>query len=195
MPSHNTLYGMTEIIAKARDGAPGAKDDLFCLALSELRQIAQRQLKLIPKAADLDVTGLVNEAWLKMERAGHGDFQNRSHFFAIAGRAIRDSAVDEARRCLSQKAGGSLRVLNLDEALPGPLEEPAEFLELDAALARLGEVDASAAELIEQWIFVGMSHEEIAYTRGVSLSSVRREWRFARAFLSKQLEQASSDLS
>lgn len=175
------------LLAMDRDIA-GSEDELYGLVMDELRALARHYLKVVPSDGMIDATGLVNEAWIRLRERGKSKFENRRHFFAIAGRAIRDAAVDEARRCGALKRGGERKRVDLDTSIPNPSRDPESYLELHRAVDKLRDVDDSAADLIDLWIHIGLSHQEIAELRGVSLSTVRREWRFAKAFLENELQ-------
>ena len=182
------LGDITRLLAAMKGGDRAVEDDLYRLVLAELRALAQRHLLRVPHDGVIEATSLVNEAWIRLHVRGQKRFENRRHFFAVAGRAIHDAAVDEARRCGAQKRGGKAKRVDLVEALPNPTLEPESFLELHAAIDRLRQVDPPAAELVEQSYFLGLTHQQIADLRGESLSTVRRAWRFAHAFLRRELE-------
>ena len=182
-------YGdITRILLAMDREIAGSEDELYGLVLDELRSLARHYLKIIPTEGMIDATGLVNEAWIRLHERGEKKFENRFHFFAIAGRAIRDAAVDEARRCGALKRGGGHKRVDINTSMPNPTRNPETYLELHRAVEKLRGVDASAADLIDLWIHIGLSHQEIAELRGVSLSTVRREWRFAKAFLENELQ-------
>lgn len=180
------------LLAMDRETA-GSEDELYGLVLDELRSLARHYLKILPSDGMIDATDLVNDAWIRLHERGKNKFENRSHFFAIAGRAIRDAAVDEARRCGALKRGGGRKRVDLNVSIPNPSRDPDSYLELHQAVEKLRGVDASAADLVDLWIHIGLAHQEIADLRGVSLSTVRREWRFAKAFLEKELQSSDSE--
>lgn len=115
-------------------------------------------------------------------------WDGRGHFFAAAAEAMRRILVESARRRKRLKHGGQLERMNVDE-VEVPLPMPAdELLALDEALDRLTAVDARAAEVVKLCFFVGLTQEQAAKELGVSISTVEREWAFARAWLFADLE-------
>ena len=114
-------------------------------------------------------------------------WQNRAHFYAIAARAMRRILVNHARDRLAQKRGGGLVAVTLDDELAPAVSRPEEMLALEDALTRLQERDPRRAQVVEYRFFGGLSHEEIAEVLGVSVPTVQRDWRFARAWLAREL--------
>ncbi len=110
-------------------------------------------------------------------------WQSRKHFFGIAAQSMRRILVDYARHRGRSKRGGDVEVVVFDEAWQAAVERPGELLALDEALDRLAEVDPDRARLVELRFFAGLTHPEIADLLEMSLSSVERRWRLARAFL------------
>jgi RNA polymerase sigma factor (TIGR02999 family) len=141
----------------------------------------------------MQTTGLVHEAYLRLVTIGELSWQDRGHFFAIAARTMRRILVDAARAQATSKRGGDVRhagiptTVNLDQ-LPDPAtERPAEVCALDDALTTLGHVDPRRAQVIEMRFFGGLSVEETAAALGVSPQTVMRDWRLARAWLTREL--------
>ena len=167
-----------------------ALDDLFSLAYEELRRLAATILRS-EGAARLTPTTLVNEAWLKL--APYPVVANASpiHFRRIAGRAMRQVLVDAARRRLSQVHGGGCLHVTLDEALGsvGATGHPREILALDAALQELGKMSPRQLALVEARFFGGLDNAECASELGVSEATLTREWRSARAWLTREVRR------
>jgi RNA polymerase sigma factor (TIGR02999 family) len=162
--------------------------DAYAAAYQELRRIAHRQLRSLRPGATLVTTALVHEAFVKLVRHPVG-WDDRTHFFALAARAMRQILVDYARERRSRKRGGDRRRTTLDEAAI-PVETIAEeMLGIDRALTRLEVVDARLARLVEWRFFGGMTEEEIAHARGITTRTVRRDWQKARAFLYRELQR------
>lgn len=155
-----------------------------------LRGLAHRQVP-VHGAWTLQPTELAHEAYLKLFEQRKMDWQDRGHFFAIAGRLVRQVVIDYLRERQAIKRGGQDAKVPLeslsDSDLPQQAEAGLDWLELDAALAELEQVDASAAELVEQRYFAGLSVPEIAEQRGVSEATVARQWRTTRAWLEVRL--------
>lgn len=181
--------GITELLRGIERGEREARDQLFEMVYRELRTIARRQLARRRGPATLNTTALVHEAYLKLAGDSLLSTRDRGHFFALSSRAMRQVLVDHARRRLRGKRGGGAAVLPL-EGIDVPVSERAEeLIALDGALARLEEMDADLARLVEWRFFGGLSVEEVAGLMEVSDRTVKRHWRAARAFLYRELAE------
>ena len=178
---------ITELLRAAEGGDRGALDRLFGMVYSELRQLARRQLHVTPVHHTLSTTALVHEAYLKLSADARWSTRDRSHFFALAARAMRHILIDHARRRTRRKRGGSETPLSLDDAQIPVNDRGEELLALDEALERLAAVDPELARLVEWRFFAGLSVEEVAQILAVSDRTVKRQWRAARAFLYQEL--------
>ena len=174
----------TRLIAAARDGDRDSLDALLPHVYDELRQIARARLRRRP-GETLNTTAVVHEAYLKLTAGETPPFRDRSHFFALAARAMRFVLVDYARDRAAQKRGGPGADLPLDEALAvaGDHADAHDLLALDAALDRLGALSERLAETVELRFFGGLTHDEVAEATGRSVPTVKRDWRRARAYL------------
>ena len=152
----------------------------------ELRKLARFYLARERAGQTLQATALVNEAYLRLKKENAHIWQNRAHFFAIAARAMRRIIINYANEKLAQKRGGDAEILTLNEETVGFEVHPEELLTLDDALDRLEKMSPRQAKVVEYWLFVGLTHEEIAQLLDVSVPSVRRDWRLARAWLAKE---------
>lgn len=180
---------ITELIGQARAGDQAASERVFTLLYDELRQVAAGQLR---GDKMMRTTSLVHEAWLKLARHGALKVNDRGHFFAIAARAMRQIVIDHVRARGSLRRGGDVPIASLDTtAMQAAAEErDAEVLALDAALARLAEVDAPLAGLVEMRFYAGLELTEIAEVMQRSDRSLKRDWRRARAFLQREMTVA-----
>lgn len=178
---------LTSLLAAVGEGDQAALDQLFSRVYKELRKLASRQLQASPPQHTLATTALVHEAYLKLSADARWSTRDRSHFFALAARAMRHILIDHARRRSRQKRGGLGTPLSLDVAEIPVLDRAEELLALDEALERLAAVDPELARLVEWRFFAGLSVEEIARTLEISERTVKRQWRTARAFLYQQL--------
>jgi RNA polymerase sigma factor (TIGR02999 family) len=161
----------------------------FEAAYDELRRIARRQLRRLRPGQTLTTTSLVHEAFVKLVR-NPVDTVDRSHFFALAARAMRQILVDYARRRRSLKHGGDQRPLTLEEGSI-PIESMAEeMLAIDRALIRLESLDERLVRVVECRFFGGMTEDETAEALGITARTVRRDWQKARAFLYRELHGA-----
>jgi RNA polymerase sigma factor (TIGR02999 family) len=158
-------------------------DHLFQVLYAELRTAARRQLARGNPGDTLNTTALVHEAYLKLIRVGEGGWRDRGHFFALAARAMRQIAIDHARRAAAEKRGGAVVVVSLDTLDVPDLAHADDLLLLEQALDRLEAVDSDLARLVELRFYAGLTVDETAEALGVSARTIKREWRKARAFL------------
>lgn len=162
--------------------------DLFALVYEELRQLAGRYLSREGPGQTLQPTALVHEAYLRLSGATSAAFESRAHFFGAAARAIRCILIDRARARRLRRVGEGPDVASLrDEQAEAAGELGLDILDLDAAISRLAALDPHKARVVELRFFGGLTTEETAETLGTSPSSVNREWRFARAWLHREL--------
>lgn len=163
----------------------GVRDDLMASVYQELRLVARSRLRQHERGQLFNTTVLVHEAYLRL--AGSDGkiegFKNRGHFFSTAAMAMRQILTDQARKRVAGKRGGKQRNLTFDEQLVADTTTSVDFLALDAALTKLGELDPDLAELVHLKYFVGFKLDEIAELRGVSNRTISRDWHKARAFL------------
>ena len=178
---------ITRLLERWADGDAGALDRLIPLVYDGLRQIAQQRLSNEPGEPSLNTTGLVHEAYLKLADSPRVSLRDRHHFLALASRVMRHVLVDQARARKAAKRGGGEPLVQLDEAVWGPGVDLDAVAELDAALKRLEAMDARQSQILEQRYFGGLSLEETAGAVGVSLATVKRELRSARAWLAVEL--------
>ena len=180
---------ITMLLARACDGDRLATEELFPLVYGELRSLAASHLSNEASVHTLQPTALVHEAYLRLVGPGETSWENRRHFFGAAAKAIRRILIDHARAKRRMKRGGGARSEPLDDehlCAPGP---ELDLLALDEALERLAGLDPEMANLVELRFFGGMSMEEISQATGASLSTVARDWRFARIWLHRELSE------
>jgi RNA polymerase sigma factor (TIGR02999 family) len=179
---------VTRLLVAWKGGDRSALDHLMPLVEHELRQRARGHLRRERPGHLLQTTALLNEAYLRLVRQKDVTWQNRAHFFAIASQAMRRILVDHAKTQRRQKRGGGAPVVSLDDVAVMSPERSQELLDLDAALDRLQAFDARKARLVEMRYFAGLSVEETAEVLGVSVATVMRDWRVAKAWLQRELE-------
>lgn len=179
---------VTELLAELSGGNRRALDRLMPLVYDELRRIARHHLTGERAGHTLDSVALVNEAYVKLVDQRRLTPENRSHFFATASGAMRRILVDHARTRKAAKRGGGAAPVPLDGMTAVLSDEGAEdLLMVDLALNRLAEIDELAGKVVECLYFGGLTYEEVAVALDTSLSTVRRRWRFARAWLEREL--------
>jgi len=181
---------ITRILHEWQGGSRDALDRLMPIVYNELRAIASRQLAREWRHDRLQTTAVVNEAYLKLFGQREPDWQNRSHFFAIAAQLMRRILVDHARHELREKHGGGTIHVELSDAKTKPIETPIDVVDalaLDAALQRLEQLDPHQGRIVELRFFGGLTVEETAAALDVSPATVKREWAMAKGWLYREL--------
>ena len=181
---------VTRLLHRWGDGDPEALNQLVPLIYAELRKLAHHRLRREPANHSLNTTGLVHDAYLKLVDVQHARFRDRSHFLSMASRVMRRLLVDQARARRAEKRGGGAEVVELNEETLMSETQADEVARLDEALRRLESLDPRQGQLVEQRYFGGLTLEESAEALGVSLSTVKRELRFAQAWLAAELGAA-----
>lgn len=167
---------------------PGVTDELFPLLYEELRERARGYMRGERSWHTLQPTALVNEVFMRMSLDASFVLQNRAHFLALAGRVMRQVLVDHARRRETEKRGGGLVRVSLDEAISVVSGNEVEILELNDALEKLAAEDSDAAQVVVSRFFGGLTEVEIADEMGRSERWVRNQWAFGRAWLRRELD-------
>ncbi len=174
---------ITRLLADWGRGDRGALDKLAPLVHAELRRIARRQMGSERQGHTLQATALVNEAYLRLAGQQGFEWRDRAHFFAVCAQVMRHVLIDHARAHARDKRGGGAVHVPLDEAANAAGVGSKEMLALDEALRGLEEVDPQKARVVALRYFAGLSIEETAEVLGISPTTVRREWRRAKAWL------------
>ena len=181
---------VTRLLGKVCDGDEVALKAVFTMLYPELRRLASSRLKKTPSSGTVTPTVLVHEAYLKFVGAAQLDVQHRSHFFAVAARAMRQVLMDYARRINSEKRGGELQRVTLrDDLTKSAVRSAAEILDLDRGLDELAKVSERALKVVELRFFAGRSAAETADLLDISLRTTNREWQKARTFLESRLTE------
>jgi RNA polymerase sigma factor (TIGR02999 family) len=184
-------HQVTQLLSDWSRGDDAALQKLTPLVYEELRRLAHHYMEGQPPDHALQTTALVHEAYLRLVDQDRPSFTSRSHFFAVAAKAMRQILVDHARSQQRDKRGAGASKVELDEtALISP-EQSGEILDLNDALERLASLDSRAAQGVELRYFGGLNQDEIAEVLKVSAVTVRRDWVFARAWLYKELHGAA----
>lgn len=179
---------VTELLQASNEGSREALDKLLPIVYDNLRQIARHQLSRERQNHTLQPTALVNEAYLRLIGQHSVDWQNRAHFFSIAAETMRRILVNHALEKNRLKRGGGATIVSLDEEIDYIHQKDLDVLSLDDALNRLEQFDQKQAKIVELRFFGGMTNEEIANVLGVSDSTIKREWRIAKAWLQSQMQ-------
>lgn len=187
---------ITRMLQEWQAGSREAMDRLMPIVYNELRVIASRQLAREWRHDRLQTTAVVNEAYLKLFGQRDVDWQNRSHFFAIAAKLMRRILVDHARRDLRQKHGGGVVHVELDDANLKAVETPVDMIDalaLDDALKKLEQLDPDQGRIVELRFFGGLTVEETAAALKMSVGTVKREWSLAKGWLYRELTGDGGD--
>ena len=180
---------ITRWLADWRQGDDDARDRLFAVMHPELRQIAARFLHHERPDHTLEPNALVNELCLRLFGGQPIAFSDRSHFLAIAAQTMRRILIDHARARVAGKRGGEQQRVSLS-AVDGwsPIARHEDMLALDQVLSMLEQADPRAARVVELRFFGGLREEDVADVIGVSEITVKRDWKFARAWLIAHLQ-------
>jgi len=187
------MADISQILTKIEQGDQLAANELLPLVYDELRRLAARRLARENPGLTLDATALVNEAYLRLlPRGGNSSgktpgWDGRGHFFAAIAEAMRRILIERARSKKRIKHGGGMNRVDLDlEAVHADLPED-DLLALDEALARLAIQEPEKAKLVQLRYFAGRSNEEAAELLGISPATAKRHWRYARAWLHREI--------
>jgi RNA polymerase sigma factor (TIGR02999 family) len=181
---------VTRLISAAAEGDRCASAELLPFVYKELRRLARQKLKHESAGQTLQATALVHEAYLRLVGKGHdkpAQWDSRRHFFAAAAEAMRRILIDRARERARLKRGGGARRVALDDIEATANLPIDQLLALDEALERLAERDPPKAELVKLRYFAGLSMEEASNAMDISTATAERYWRYARAWLYRQM--------
>jgi RNA polymerase sigma-70 factor, ECF subfamily len=180
--------GLTLVLGRARDGDERARGELVALVYDELRRVASGLMHRERAGHTLSPTAVVHEAVIRL--LGEAVFDkatDRNFLFASAARAMREVLIDHARRRSADRRGGSRRRVALDSVVDYFEEQGLDVVAVHEALDRLGELNSRQAHVMTLRYFGGMTVPEVAAALGVSIVTVERDWRLARAWLASQL--------
>jgi RNA polymerase sigma factor (TIGR02999 family) len=181
---HGSVTGLLLAWGKGDEAALGR---LIPLVEHELHRIARRCMAGERPGHSLQATALVNEAYVRLVDAQHVNWQDRAHFLAMSARLMRRILVDAARAKQYQKRGAGAVKVTLDEGLLPPAEAGHDLVALDDAMQALAKFDERKSRVVELRFFGGLSVEETATVLGVSVDTVMRDWKLAKAWLLKEL--------
>jgi RNA polymerase sigma-70 factor (ECF subfamily) len=182
---------VTLLLLEAKNGNGQAIDQLIPIVYDELRRLAARYLRDERAAVTLQPTALVHEAYMRLVDQDMPEWECRSHFYGVAAHLMRQILVDHARRHRSQKRGGGIVPVPLDEVLTFAAGTSEDVLALDEALTNLAAVDERKCRVIELRYFGGLTVDETARALNVSVGTIGREQRLAEAWLHRELSPPS----
>lgn len=178
---------VTKLLDAWSGGDGEALAELMPLVYDELHRMAKRYMNSQPSGHTLQTTALIHEAYLKLADNKEKHFANRTHFFAVAARAMRHILVDHARSRQTEKRGGETQIVSLEDVAVIAKEQAAEVLALNDALESLFMQDERKGRVVELRYFGGLSVDETAEVLKVSSLTVIRDWRFAKTWLLREL--------
>jgi RNA polymerase sigma factor (TIGR02999 family) len=184
---------VTALLGQLRAGNQEVAGQLVPLIYDELRRIAGAQMRRERAGHTLQATAVVHEAYLRLAGEQEIQWQSRAHFFAIAARAMRQVLLDYARQRHAGKRGGEgAQKVEIDVDLLAGANRIEDIVAIDEVVTRLSELDQQQGRIVELRFFGGLSVEETAEAMGISDSTVKREWRLAKAWLHRELAVAQS---
>jgi RNA polymerase sigma factor (TIGR02999 family) len=179
----------TQLLNRLNDERELSADELLPLVYEELRRLAARKMARETPGHTLQATALVHEAWMKVGRERH-TWENRIHFFSAAAEAMRRILIDRARERRAARHGGRHERVNIEEieiVAPAPEDE---LLMIHETIDRFAAVDPPKAELVKLRYFAGLTIEEAADLRGISVPTAKRHWAYARAWLFREVRKS-----
>ncbi len=177
---------VTKLLGDLSRGKDGALQLLTPIIIDELHRLARHYMQNESPNHTLQATALVNEAYMKLIKMDVS-WSDRVHFFAVAATQMRRILVDHARSKLTTKRGGEFQRVTLDEGYSYSTENNSELIYIDELLTKLSQFDEKSARMFELRLFAGLSNEEIAEVEKVSISTIERELRTAKAWLLNEL--------
>ena len=183
---------LTTLLKRWQSGDADAGDAFISIVYGKLQRIARHHLKAERPGHTLEAGALVNELYLRLCASAKIDWQNRAHFFAVAAQQLRRILVNHARDAQAEKRGGRRVKVSLTQASGLARHSEEDVLDLHEAIEELEKLDPRAARIVELRFFAGMSEDETAEVIGISLATLKRDWRFARVWLRDRLRARGS---
>jgi RNA polymerase sigma factor (TIGR02999 family) len=184
-----SISEVTAILDRVQQGDPTAAGELMPLIYEELRRVAAQKMAQEKPGQTLQATALVHEAWLRLAGSTQQRWRDRGHFFSAAAETMRRILVDNARRKLRLRHGGGLERIEFDAVDLPIAREDEKCVRVDEVLGQLAATDPRKAEIVKLRVFVGLSVNEIAALLDCSEKTVQRDWNFAKAWLSRALQE------
>ena len=179
----------TVLLAGLRQGKTGAVNRVVSLAYQELRRLAAYYMRQERTNHTLQATALVHEAYARLCGGEIPEFKDKAHFFAVAAQQMRRILVDHARDRQAAKRGGNKQVrLSLDDVMELGDRLNEDVIAVDLVLSRLESLDPRAARVVELKYYGGLTDDETAEVLGVGVSTIKRDWDFARSWLMTRLK-------
>jgi RNA polymerase sigma factor (TIGR02999 family) len=181
-------HDVTELLRQWRSGDEEALDKLTPLIYDELHRLAHQYISRERPGHTLQTTALVNEAYLRLVEQNDVDWESRAHFFAVSAQLMRHILVDYARQHAAAKRGGEFQKVALNGEVIVSRERAAELVALDDAMHALHEIHPRRSKVVELRYFGGLNNKEASQVLKVSETTIERDWRFAKAWLYRELQ-------
>jgi RNA polymerase sigma factor (TIGR02999 family) len=189
LPFREDMSDVTLLLTAVDQGDPQAAEKLLELVYEDLRRLAASKMAREVPGQTLQPTALVHEAWLRLVGSKNPSFENRAHFFSAAAEAMRRILIDRARRKLTERHGGGRERIDLDgQDFPAP--DDRQLLAVHEVLDSFAKQYPVQAEVVKLRYFTGMTNEETAQVLGISLSTVKNYWTFARTWIFQEIDGA-----
>ena len=184
----SSQHEVTELLRRWRTGDKEALDKLTPLVFDELHRLAHQYINRERPGHTLQTTALVNEAYVRLVEQSDVDWEGRAHFFAVSAQVMRHILVDYARQHAAVKRGGEFQKVALDEEVIVSRERATELVALDEAMHALHEIHPRRSRVVELRYFGGLNNKEASEVLKVSETTIERDWRFAKAWLYRELQ-------
>lgn len=188
MSPDNELHQITQLLAAAGEGQPGAMDDVFASVYPRLKRLARSQRRKWHGNDTLATTVLIHEAYMKVAGSKSVQYADRGHFFSVAAQAMRQILINYAEKKSAQKRGGGAAHVTLHDADLVSDHALDELLTLNRALVRLEEMSPRQARVVECLFFAGYTVDETSEALSISPATVKRDWSAARAWLYREMQ-------
>ena len=179
---------ITQLLQAAATGSREARDALFDSVYQELRHIAKAQRRRWSGNDTLSTTALINEAYLRLAKNDLASYENRTHFFATASRAMRQVLINYAKRVSAVKRGGDALRVTVDEFMAADQATVDELLRINELLEGIEAENPRHCRVVECRVFGGLTVEETAAALAVSTATVKRDWSVLSAWLSREMQ-------
>ncbi len=186
-PTMITEPAVTQLLKEIQSGDKTALDQMLPLVYGELKKLASYQLRRERSNHTLQPTALVHEAYMRLINQREVNWRDRAHFFGLASQMMRRILVNHALAHKAEKRGGSEVMLSIDEVVNFSSQPGVDIANLDDALNRLERLDPQQSRIVEMRFFGGLTVEEVAEVLNISSTTVKREWRVAKAWLYEQI--------
>lgn len=184
------MSDITRMLDQAKQGSLSSAEELLPLVYDELRRLAAAKMAHEHPGQTLQATALVHEAWLRLAPSTNQQWRDRNHFYSAAAEAMRRILIENARRRMRVRHGGGLKRIEVDslDFLPTP-ERDEKWLRVDEALEQFAAMDTRKAEIVKLRVFAGLKISEVAALLNCSEKTIQRDWTFAKAWLSRELQR------